>query len=86
MCRSIKPLYHFDPPVTETEIRAAALQYVRKISGYAKPSKANEVAFNAAVEAISAVSASLLSTLVTDAAPRNRAEMEARARAARRKE
>ena len=86
MCRSIKPLYHFDPPVTETEIRAAALQYVRKISGYAKPSKANEVAFNAAVEAISAVSASLLSTLVTDATPRNRAEMEARARPARRKE
>lgn len=83
MCRSIKPLYNFDPPVTEAEIRAAALQYVRKISGYARPSKANEAAFNAAVEAISATSANLLASLVTDAAPRNRAEMEQRARATR---
>ena len=72
MCRSIKPLYNFDPPVTEAEVRAASLQYVRKISGYRTPSKANEAAFNAAVEAIAAISTDLLGSLHTDAPPRSR--------------
>lgn len=86
MCRNIKTLYNFDPPVTEDEIRAAALQYVRKISGYTKPSKANEAAFNAAVESIAAASSRLIRSLQTNASPRNR-EIEitlARARAAQR--
>ncbi len=74
MCRNIKPLYNFEPPVTEEDIRAASLQFVRKISGYNKPSKANEAAFLAAVEAITAISSNLLGSLITDAAPRNRAE------------
>lgn len=76
MCRNIKTLYNFAPPVTEDEIRAAALQYVRKISGFNKPSKANEAAFNDAVEQITAASRVLLSTLETNAPPRDR-EMEA---------
>lgn len=75
MCRSIKPLYNFEPPVTEEEVRAASLQFVRKISGYSKPSKVNEAAFFAAVEAITAVSTQLLGSLETNAAPRNRAEL-----------
>ena len=76
MCRNIKPLYNFEPPVTEDEIRAAALQYVRKISGFSKPSKANEAAFQAAVEAITAASHSLLAQLETNAPPKDR-EVEA---------
>jgi hypothetical protein len=86
MCRNIKPLFNFDPPVNDEEVRAAALQYVRKISGFNKPSKANEVAFYAAVDEIAAASGRLLTSLQTNAPPRNR-EVEAtkaRARAARR--
>ncbi|HWG20855.1 MAG TPA: DUF2277 domain-containing protein [Terracidiphilus sp.] len=81
MCRNIKMLFNFDPPVTGEEIRAAALQYVRKISGFQKPSKANEAAFAAAVEEVAAASASLLSALETNAPSRNRDQEEARARA-----
>jgi hypothetical protein len=81
MCRNIKTLYNFEPPVTQDEIRAASLQYVRKISGFAKPSKANEAAFQAAVEAIAAVSGQLLGALETNAPPKNRAEEAARAHA-----
>jgi hypothetical protein len=86
MCRNIKPLFNFEPPVNDEEVRAAALQYVRKISGFNKPSKANEAAFYAAVDEIAAVSSSLLASLETNAPPRNR-EVEAakaQARAARR--
>jgi hypothetical protein len=72
MCRSIKPLYNFEPPATEEEIRAAAIQYVRKISGFQKPSKANQAVFDAAVEAITAASSRLLDALETNAAPRDR--------------
>ncbi len=68
MCRSIKPLFNFEPPVTEDEVRKAALQFVRKISGFSKPSKANEAAFNAAVEEIAAAAETLLSSLVTNGA------------------
>jgi hypothetical protein len=81
MCRNIKILFNFEPPVTEDEIRAASLQFVRKVSGFNKPSKANEAAFVAAVEEISAVSRSLLDSLQTNAPPRNRLEEAARARA-----
>ncbi len=81
MCRNIKTLYNFEPPVTEDEIRAAALQFVRKVSGFNKPSKANEAAFNAAVDAIAAVSRTLLTSLETNAPPKNRAVEAARARA-----
>ncbi len=81
MCRNIKPLFNFEPPVTEDEVRAAALQYVRKISGYNKPSKANEAAFEAAVDAIASLSRILLDSLETTAPPRNRDEVAARARA-----
>jgi hypothetical protein len=86
MCRNIKVLYNVDPPVTDDEVRAAALQYVRKVSGFQKPSKANEAAFLAAVDAVAAASRNLLSSLETNAPPRNRAEeaAKARARAARR--
>ncbi len=86
MCRNIRTLHNFEPPATEDEIRAAALQYVRKISGSTKPSKANAEAFDRAVEAVTAVSEKLLSELVTAAPPRDR-EVEAakaRARAAQR--
>jgi hypothetical protein len=79
MCRNIQPLFNFEPPVTEEEIRAAALQYVRKISGFNKPSKANQAAFLAAVDAIAAASATLLSSLETNTPTRSRAEMAARA-------
>ncbi len=68
MCRSIKPLFHFDPPVTESEVRAAALQFVRKISGMQKPSKANETVFAAAVDEVAAASSRLLGSLRTSAA------------------
>jgi hypothetical protein len=81
MCRNIKMLFNFDPPVTEEEIRAASLQFVRKVSGFNKPSKANEGAFLTAVDEIAAVSARLLSALETNAPPRSREEEAARARA-----
>jgi hypothetical protein len=81
MCRNIKMLFNFDPPVTEDEVRAASLQYVRKISGFTKPSKANEAAFDAAVEEIAAVSNRLLRSLETHATPRNREEEAAKAKA-----
>ena len=86
MCRNIRTLHNFDPPATEDEVRAAAIQYVRKISGSSKPSKANEAAFDAAVEAVAEASSRLLSELVTTAPPKDR-EVEAakaRARAAQR--
>ena len=72
MCRSIKPLFHFEPPVTEDEIRGASLQFVRKISGMNKPSKVNEAAFTAAVEEIAAASARLLNSLQASRAPKIR--------------
>jgi hypothetical protein len=81
MCRNIKPLFNFEPPVTEDEIRSASLQFVRKISGYTKPSQANEAAFLEAVDAIAAASRRLLDSLETNAPPKNRAEEEARAHA-----
>ena len=86
MCRNIKTLFNFAPPVTDEEIRAASLQFVRKVSGFTKPSKANEATFSAAVEEIAAVSRHLLATLETHAPPRNREEehLKARARAVQR--
>lgn len=81
MCRNIKILFNFDPPVTEQEIRGASLQFVRKISGFNKPSKANEAAFQAAVEEIAAASNRLLRSLETSAPPRNREEEAAKAKA-----
>ena len=84
MCRNIKPLFNFEPPATEEEIRAASLQFVRKVSGFNKPSKTNEAAFLAAVDAIAAISSNLLSSLETNAPPRNRPEEAAKARARRR--
>ena len=81
MCRNIKTLYNFEPPATEEEIRAAALQYVRKISGFYEPSEANVVAFEAAVDGVGEVSAKLLDSLVTSAAHKNRAEEAAKAHA-----
>jgi hypothetical protein len=81
MCRNIKMLFNFDPPVTEEEIRAASLQFVRKITGFQKPSKANEAAFVLAVEEVAAASARLLAELETSAPKRNREEEAARARA-----
>ena len=80
MCRNIKTLYNFEPPVSEDELRAAALQYVRKVSGFSKPSKANEAAFLTAVDEIAAVTAKLLDSLETNAAPRNREDEVAKAR------
>jgi len=80
MCRNIKMLFNFDPPVTPDEVRAASLQFVRKISGFNKPSKANEPAFLAAIDSIAAVSMQLLSSLETNAPPRNREEEAARAK------
>jgi hypothetical protein len=80
VCRNIKPLFNFETPATEEEIRAASLQYVRKISGVNKPSKANEAAFLAAVDEIAAVSSKLLNSLETNAPPKNRAEEAAKAR------
>ena len=72
MCRNIRILFNFEPPVTEEEIRSASLQFVRKVSGFNKPSKTNEAAFNAAVDAIAEESRKLLSSLQTNAPPRNR--------------
>jgi hypothetical protein len=80
MCRNIKPLFNFEPPATEDEVRAASLQFVRKISGASKPSRANEAAFNAAVDEIAGISARLLDSLHATAAPRNRQDEEAKAR------
>ncbi|MGH2908585.1 MAG: DUF2277 domain-containing protein [Solirubrobacteraceae bacterium] len=82
MCRNIRTLYNFEPPATESEVRAAALQYVRKISGFTKPSQANEEAFNDAIEAVTAVSEELLRRLTTNAPPRDR-EVEAQKARAR---
>jgi hypothetical protein len=81
MCRNIKTIYNFEPPASEDEIHAAAVQYVRKISGFNRPSKANEAAFAAAVEAVAAASRDLLAALETNAPPRNRDEEAARAKA-----
>jgi len=82
MCRSIHTLYNFDPPATEEDVRAAALQYVRKISGFTKPSRANAEAFERAVDAVTAASARLLDELVTSASPKDR-ELEAARKRAR---
>ena len=81
MCRSIKTLFNFDPPVTDDEIRAASLQFVRKLSGFNKPSKANEAAFAAAISSIAAASRNLLGALETSAPPRTREAEAAKARA-----
>ncbi len=80
MCRNIKTLFNFDPPVTEDEVRAASLQVVRKITGFNKPSKANEEAFQAAVEEVASISMRLLKSLETTAPPKNREEEAAKAR------
>jgi hypothetical protein len=80
MCRNIKPLFNFDPPTTDEEIRAASLQFVRKITGFTKPSKANEPAFLAAIEDIAAISKRLLRSLETNAPPKNREEEAAKAK------
>ncbi|HUF46191.1 MAG TPA: DUF2277 domain-containing protein [Vicinamibacterales bacterium] len=86
MCRNIRTLFNFDPPATDDEVRAASLQFVRKLCGFAKPSRANQEAFDHAVEEVSAVARRLVDTLVTQAPPRNRADeaRKARARAAER--
>jgi len=81
MCRNIKILYNFEPPATDEEVRAAALQYVRKISGFARPSAANEAAFNRAVDEVARASSTLLDSLVTTAPPRNREAEAAKAHA-----
>jgi hypothetical protein len=81
VCRNIKTLFNFEPPVTDPEIRAASLQFVRKLSGFNKPSKANEAAFLAAIDEIATVSRSLLNSLETHAPPRSREEEAAKARA-----
>lgn len=81
MCRNIKTLFNFDPPATQEEIRAASLQFVRKLSGFTKPSKVNEAAFNQAVEEVTDVAERLIATLVTTAPPRDRGEWVARAKA-----
>jgi hypothetical protein len=80
MCRNIKPLFNFDPPVTDDEIRAASLQFVRKISGFNKPSRANEAAFFAAIEEVAAASSQLLASLETNSPARSREEEAAKAR------
>jgi len=81
MCRNIRPLFNFDPPVTPEEVRAASIQFVRKISGFTKPSKANEAAFEKAIEEIAKVSARLIESLETTAPPKNREEEAAKAKA-----
>ena len=80
MCRNIKPLFNFEPPATKNEVHDAALQFVRKVSGYTKPSKMNEDAFNDAVEEVTAAARKLIGSLVTTAPPRDREEVAARAR------
>ena len=81
MCRNIKTLFNFDPPVTAEEVQAASLQFVRKISGFTKPSKANEASFLAAVDEIAGISTRLLRSLETNATPKNREEEAAKAKA-----
>jgi hypothetical protein len=81
MCRNIRTLFNFEPPATPDEIQAASLQFVRKISGFTKPARANEAAFNAAVEDIARISAQLLATMEANGAPKNREEEAAKARA-----
>jgi hypothetical protein len=81
MCRNIKTLFNFEPPVTESEVQAASLQFVRKITGFNKPSKANEAAFEAAIEQIAAISRGLLLSLETTAPPKNREVEAAKAKA-----
>ena len=80
MCRNIKTLFNFEPPATEEEIRDASLQFVRKLSGFTKPSQANEAAFNHAVEEVAAAAKTLINSLVTNAEPRDRDEVATRAR------
>ncbi len=80
MCRNIRPLFNFDPPATQDELRAASVQFVRKLSGFAKPSHANEAAFDDAVDDIAAIARRLVDALVTTAAPRDREEWSARAK------
>jgi hypothetical protein len=80
MCRNIKPLFNFEPPATDDEVRASALQFVRKVSGYTKPSKMNEDAFNVAVDEVTDAARKLIASLVTTAPPRDREEVAARAR------
>ena len=81
MCRNIRTLHNFEPPATDDEVRASALQYVRKISGFTKPSRANEEAFERAVDAVAAISTELLAQLQTNAPPKNREAEAAKARA-----
>src|SRR5215470_5065449 len=81
MCRNIRPLFNFEPPATEEEIRAASLQFVRKISGFNKPARTNEAAFYAAVDDIARISAQLLDSLESNATPKNRQEEAAKAKA-----
>jgi hypothetical protein len=81
MCRNIRVLYNFEPPVTDDEVRAASIQYVRKVSGFAKPSKANEAAFHQAIDEIAGATARLMHALETHAPPRNREEEAAKAKA-----
>lgn len=81
MCRNIRPLFNFEPPATEDEIRASALQFVRKVSGYTKPSQANQAAFDLAVNEVSRVTGELLNALSTKAPPKDRDEEAAKARA-----
>jgi hypothetical protein len=81
MCRNIRPLFNFEPPVTEEEVQAAALQFVRKISGFNKPSKSNDAAFHSAVDEIARISSQLLLSLESTAPPKNREEVAARAKA-----
>jgi hypothetical protein len=80
MCRNIKQLFNFEPPATEDEIRASSLQFVRKLSGFTKPSKANEEAFNQAVEEVTAAARTLIQSLITTAPPKDRDEFAAKAR------
>jgi len=80
MCRNIKPLFNFSPPATDAEIRASSLQFVRKVSGFTKPSKANEEAFDRAVEEVTAAARALIASLVTTAPPKDREEYAAKAR------
>jgi hypothetical protein len=81
MCRNIRPLFNFDPPVTESEVRAASLQFVRKISGFTRPSKANEETFNRAVDEVAAAARTLVDSLTTSAPPRDREVEAAKAKA-----
>jgi hypothetical protein len=81
MCRNIKQLFNFEPPATDDEVRASSLQFVRKLSGFNKPSKANEAAFNEAVDEVTAVARKLIDSLVTNAPPKDRDEESAKARA-----